>query len=157
MPLQKCRLWAYYSPIMKDLKRQVHWAHLASPLWLIGVALAVNALVLIWIHWRSSTTVSGDVLMAAPMMPMVGDGKAVAGAIEVVPTQLSATRWGVVLVDTHNDVLAVYRFVGMQCRIQLMASRDFRSDLQLKDFNNLAPTPAQVKAMVTAGKALTRP
>ncbi|MGC9258561.1 MAG: hypothetical protein ACP5I8_00580 [Phycisphaerae bacterium] len=150
-------MWAYHNLVMTDREKHFRWASVVSALWLIGAALVANALVIMWIHWQPGTAEAGGVLMAAPMPPLVGHGKTVAGPIKVVPTQLSATHWGVVLVDTHNDVFAIYRFVGTQCRIQLMASRDFRSDLQLKDFNNLAPTPAQVKAMVTAGKALTQP
>ncbi|MGC8540183.1 MAG: hypothetical protein ACP5QA_06080 [Phycisphaerae bacterium] len=131
---------------------------LSSALWLIGAGLAVNAIVLVWSHVKSDSADAGNVVMAAPLIKSSGMHEACSRAnIKVVPTQISATRWGVILVNTRADVMAVYRFVGSQSRIQLMASRDFRADLKLKDFNNLPPTPAQVKAMVSAGKALTRP
>ena len=131
---------------------------LSSALWLIGAGLAVNAIVLVWSHVKSDSADAGNVVMAAPLIKSSGMHEAWSRAnIKVVPTQISATRWGVILVNTRADVMAVYRFVGSQSRIQLMASRDFRADLKLEDFNNLPPTPAQVKAMVSAGRALTRP
>lgn len=131
---------------------------LSSALWLIGAGLAVNAIVLVWSHVKSDSADAGNVVMAAPLIKSSGMHDAWAREnIKVMPTQISATRWGVILVNTRADVMAVYRFVGSQSRIQLMASRDFRADLKLKDFNNLPPTPAQVKAMVSAGKALTQP
>ena len=128
---------------------------IASALWLVALGLAINAAVMVWTHFKSDSADASNVVMAAAM-PELSESRH-AGAVQVVPTQISATRWGVVLVNMRTHVMAVYRFVGSQSRIQLMASRDFQSDLQLKDFNNLPPTPAQVKAMVKAGKALTRP
>ncbi len=137
-------------------QRSVHFrGSLSSALWLIGAGLAVNAIVLVWSHVKSDSADAGNVVMAAPLVkPTVAHNASVQQNIRIVPTQISAARWGVVLVNTRTGVMAVYRFVGSQSRIQLMASRDFRADLKLKDFNNLPPTPAQVKAMVSAGKAL---
>ncbi len=128
-----------------------------GPLWLIGLALTANALIVLWICWQPASADAGNVVMAAPHGASRVQPIRTSQELQVVPTQLSATRWGVVLVDTRHDVLAVYRFVGSSSRIQLMASRNFRYDLQLKDFNNSAPTPGQVKAMVAAGKALKHP
>ena len=148
---------AYYGQLM-DQKADNFRGSLSSALWLIGAGLAVNAMVLVWSHVKSEQADAGNVVMAAPLIKSSGThGASAQENIKVVPTQISATRWGVVLVNTRNDIMAVYRFVGSQSRIQLMASRDFRADLKLKDFNNLPPTPAQVKAMVSAGKALTQP
>ena len=145
---------AYYGELM-DQKADNFRGSLSSALWLIGAGLAVNAMVLVWSHVKSDSADAGNVVMAAPLIKSSGMHQESAQQdIRVVPTQISATRWGVVLVNTRTDVMAVYRFVGSQSRIQLMASRDFRADLKLKDFNNLPPTPAQVKAMVSAGKAL---
>ena len=139
--------------------RKLHFrgSSLSPALWLIGVGLAIHAGLLFWSQLKSNSVQPDNVLMAAPMTAMSGTRKApVLRGIQVVPTQISSTRWGVILVNTRTGVMAVYRFVGSQSRIQLMASRDFRSDLKLKDFNNLPPTPAQVKAMITAEKSLTR-
>ena len=141
-----------------DQKSDHFRGSLSSALWLIGTGLVVNAMVLVWSQVKSEPADAGNVIMAAPLIKSSGTHDASAQQnIRVVPTQISATRWGVVLVNTRTDIMAVYRFVGSQSRIQLMASRDFRADLKLKDFNNLPPTPAQVKAMVSAGKALTQP
>jgi hypothetical protein len=110
---------------------------------------------MLWTHRNFGAVNSGNLVMAAPAISM--DAGHAVGGITVVPTRLTASRWGFLFVDTRNDVVAVYRLVGTQSRIQFMASRDFRSDLRLKDFNTLPPTPAQVKAMVVAAKALAKP
>ena len=141
-----------------DQKSDHFRGSLSSALWLIGAGLVANAMVFAWSQIKSESAGAGNVVMAAPLIKSSGTHQESAQQnIRVVPTQISATRWGVVLVNASTDVMAVYRFVGSQSRIQLMASRDFRDDLKLKDFNNLSPTPAQVKAMVSAGKALTQP
>ncbi len=155
--LRNRRPLAYYDQLM-DQKKDHFRGSLSSALWLIGAGLMVNAMVLVWSQVKSEPADAGNVVMAAPLIKSSGAHAASAQQnIRVVPTQISASRWGVILVNRRSDVMAVYRFVGSQSRIQLMASRDFRADLKLKDFNNLPPTPAQVKAMVSAGKALTQP
>ncbi|MHB1767083.1 MAG: hypothetical protein ACYCUV_04435 [Phycisphaerae bacterium] len=143
---------------MNQKKSHFGRSSIASALWLIGLGITINAVVFFWTHFKSNSAEAGNVVMAAAIPNASGSHNAAAlRSVRVVPTQISATRWGVVLVNMRTHVMAVYRFVGSQSRIQLMASRDFRSDLQLKDFNNLPPTPVQVKTMVSAGKALTRP
>ncbi|MDA8377948.1 MAG: hypothetical protein M0Z50_13005 [Planctomycetia bacterium] len=142
-------------PLMKNTRQHIRVASLSSALWLIGVGLTANALVMLWTHRNFGAVNSGNLVMAAPAISM--DAGHAVGGITVVPTRLTASRWGFLFVDTRNDVVAVYRLVGTQSRIQFMASRDFRSDLRLKDFNTLPPTPAQVKAMVVAAKALAKP
>lgn len=155
--LRNQRGLAYHGRLMNQRLKHFRGS-VSSALWLIGAGLAVNAIVLVWGQVKSDSADAGNVVMAAPLIKSSDRHDAWAHAnIKVVPTQISATRWGVILVNTRADVMAVYRFVGSQSRIQLMASRDFRADLKLKDFNNLPPTPAQVKAMVSAGKVLTRP
>ena len=149
---------AYHVRLMDQRRLHFRRSSITSALWLIGVSLAINAGFLFLAQLKSHPVQAGNVVMADPTPELSGaQNAAMSQAIRVVPTQISPTRWGVVLVNTRTDIMAVYRFVGSQSRIELMASRDFRSDLKLKDFNNLPPTPAQVKAMVSAGKALTRP
>lgn len=127
-----------------------------AALWMIALALVANAFIMLLTNAHSDFSDRGNIVSAA-LVPLPNHTDKHLSGIHVIPTQISATRWGMILVDTRNDVFSVYRFVGTQSRIQLMASRSFRYDLQLKDFNNIAPTPAQVKAMVVAGKALTQP
>ncbi len=154
--LQNWRVWPYHGLIMNSQKIHLLPVSLPAVLWLIALALVVNAVMMFRTHVRSNSSYAGNIVSAAPGPMLLSADKHFSG-IQVIPTQLSATRWGMILVDTRNDVFSVYRFVGSQSRIQLMASRSFRYDLKLKDFNNIAPTPAQVKAMVVAGKALRQP
>jgi hypothetical protein len=141
---------------MNPQKKQLLSQSPATVLWLLAMALIANAVMMFWMHARADSSGAGNIVSAAAI-PMPHPADQHVSGIQVIPTQLSANRWGMILVDTRNDVFSVYRFVGTQSRIELMASRSFRYDLKLKDFNNIAPTPAQVKALVAAGKALTRP
>ena len=70
----------------------------------------------------------------------------------LLPAQLGRSDWGFILADPAHHVLAVYRILPSASRIRLMAVRDYKYDLMLKDFNNSSPTPYQVKKMETSGK-----
>jgi hypothetical protein len=72
--------------------------------------------------------------------------------IEAFPIQLGRGMYGFVLLDPTHHNLAVYRVVGSVSRLRLIAARNYRYDLQLKDFNNSAPTPVQVKKLIGNGK-----
>ncbi len=71
--------------------------------------------------------------------------------IYMMPAQLNSNAWGFVLLDTRLHRVCVYRLLTTASRLRLMAVRDFSADLRLSDFNNAAPTPEQVKAMLRVG------
>ena len=71
---------------------------------------------------------------------------------EAFPIQMGRGMYGFVLLDPARHSLAVYRVIGSVSRLRLIAARNYRYDLRLKDFNNSAPTPVQVKKLIGAGK-----
>ena len=114
-----------------------------AALWLIGIALLMNAVVLAWPKGDQTNVFSGRALRAAFPAPLASDH-----GTYVLPLRLADKSWGLVLVDRRQRVFCVYRFLENASRLRLVAARDYRYDLHLRDYNNTSPTPAQVKAMV---------
>lgn len=112
-------------------------------LWLIAIALLANAVVMAWPHNKNNGIFSDNSLQA-----QIPPGGLSHHGIYIMPAQLSQKSWGMVVVDTHRQVFCVYRLLEGASRLRLIAARNFRYDLRLKDFNNTAPTPAQIKTMV---------
>ncbi len=82
-----------------------------------------------------------------------GRGMALAGnrraPLQAFAVQVGRGAYGFVLIDPARQSLAVYRLDAGMARLRLMAARQYRYDLRLPDFNNAAPTPAQVKRLLT--------
>ncbi|NNM87702.1 MAG: hypothetical protein HKL95_04195 [Phycisphaerae bacterium] len=116
-----------------------------AALWLIGLALLINAVVLAWPKGYQTNMFSGQALGAAFPAPTASNH-----STYVLPLRLGDKSWGLVLVDRRQRVFCVYRFLESASRLRLVAARDYRYDLRLHDYNNTAPTPAQVKAMVSS-------
>ncbi len=119
---------------------------LVPALWCVGIGLLANALVLAWSRPGSneSSFPIGNVIRAATLMPrQPGAGR----GETLIPLQLGEHDWGLALLNKPRHVFAIYRILPSASRIRLMAVRDYRYDLRLKDFNNASPTPAQVRQM----------
>jgi len=119
---------------------------LAPAIWCVGLGLLFNALVFAWPHTYADTT-------APTSMPSQTSSVADSYSntqVTVIPTQISSSNWGFVLVDSQRHTLAVYEIFPDVSRLKLIAVRDFQGDFGLQDFNNSAPTPAQVKSMLNS-------
>jgi ferric-dicitrate binding protein FerR (iron transport regulator) len=78
-----------------------------------------------------------------------------AGAMQVVPVQLSGTDDGVVVLDPGSQVLCVYRFASGGQRLVLVACRDIGFDLQLQE-HNTEPSVRQVRELIEQQRQLQR-
>jgi hypothetical protein len=115
---------------------------------LLGLGLTLNAMQSFVGHhagWPSEAAWGREQLTVNPTIE--GDR----GGIRAFPVQLGRGMYGFVLLDTRRHSLAVYRLDGAVSRLRLMAARDYRYDLRLKDFDNSSPTPVQVKKLLRAG------
>lgn len=52
------------------------------------------------------------------------------------------------LIDSREHAFAIYRVDALKGTVKLEASRNFGSDLKVKEYNNQPPTVAAVEAMV---------
>lgn len=79
-----------------------------------------------------------------------GGGLVASPAVSVQAVQIARDRFGLAIVDSDFRSLLVYEFVPVgDARtpqgIQLFAARKWRDDRELESFNNLEPTPDQVR------------
>jgi hypothetical protein len=111
----------------------------------IFIALCVNAailgLILLALVSRGDSPVGLPSAFAQQQQPSaVGGG----GGIFVAPAQLSSTTWGCYLMDVDHQTLCVYQYSPGEKMLRFAASRTFRYDRQLDDYNTL-PAPSEMK------------
>ncbi len=131
---------------------------LVPAIWCAAIALLANGLVMLF-HRTSDQAFPADISLAesAQAAPPMGGAMRMSDGTYLLPAQLGRNDWGFLLADPQRHVLAVYRILPSASRIRLLAVRDYRYDLLLKDFNNSSPTPFQVKGMVESTKPASKP
>lgn len=65
----------------------------------------------------------------------------------VMPAQLNHNTWGCYLMDVDRGTLAVYQFKPASTQLQFIASRNFRNDVQLGNYNT-TPSPQEIADLV---------
>ena len=74
---------------------------------------------------------------------------AAAEGVIAVPAQLSADIYGLYLIDTHNETILLYSYVGPWERgLRLLSARSFRYDRRLSEFNTSKPSPQEVRKLL---------
>ncbi|MGA2442832.1 MAG: hypothetical protein ABSH08_17905 [Tepidisphaeraceae bacterium] len=115
-------------------------------------ALYVNAALLLAIlaailgHGRS-TIRAADAQAAADLPPIAGGN-----GIFVMPCQLHPEVWGCYLLDTQRQVLCVYEYRAGEKALVLSGARNFRFDLDLKNYNTFPAWYDIQKAVDDAAK-----
>jgi len=74
----------------------------------------------------------------------------------VVAGQVTKDSYGCFLVDPHRGTMAVYEWVPNVRKLRLMASRNYRFDLQLDDYNT-TPSPGEIRKLVESARRLEEP
>ncbi len=102
-------------------------------------------------------------IIAACLLMEVGFGAASAtaqvtsvggGDVLVVGGQITKDSYGLYLVDTKRQALAVYQWLPASRKLRLMAARTFKFDIQLDEYNADKPTPSEVNRLVEQSKRL---
>jgi hypothetical protein len=111
----------------------------------IFIALCVNAvilgLILLALVSRGDSPIGLPAALAQQQPQAVTGG---GGGIFVAPAQLSSTTWGCYLMDVDHQTLCVYQYSPGEKMLRFAASRTFRYDRQLDDYNTL-PAPSEMK------------
>jgi hypothetical protein len=98
-------------------------------------ALYINAAILLAILLtllgRPRTGVESALAQAVPDQTPITGGN----GIFVMPCQLHPEVWGCYLLDTQRQTLAVYEYRAGEKALVLSAARNFRFDLDLKNYN----------------------
>jgi hypothetical protein len=120
---------------------------LASALWVNAGLLAVILIVLLT---RSGVP---SILPAAygqvPQQQPIAGG----GGVFVMPAQMSSNVWGAYLLDVDSQTLAAYQYFPGEKKLRLAASRSYKWDRRLENFNTDNPTPGEVEALVAKQQA----
>ena len=70
------------------------------------------------------------------------------GGVFIVPGQFSVNTWGCYLMDIDAQTLCAYQFYPADKQLRLVASRYFRYDRRLHNFNSPTPSPDEVQSIV---------
>jgi hypothetical protein len=114
----------------------------------IAKALWANCLVLIAILLVLLCKNEGSTLpnLGSPaygqQMPIGGGA-----GVFIVPGQFSVNTWGCYLMDVDAQTLSAYQFYPGDKQLRLIASRYFRYDRKLKNFNT-TPSPDEVSQLI---------
>ena len=77
-------------------------------------------------------------------------------SVVAVTGQITRDSYGIYLVDTGNQTVAIYQYVPSQRLLRLLAARTFAFDVQLDDFNT-EPSPREIRELVRSHPRLTDP
>lgn len=113
----------------------------------LAVALYVNAALLAGILLVLLTRNNAPSLLPAAMgqvqQPIAGGG-----GVFIMPGQLSPNTWGMYMMDIDAQTLMVYQYTPGDNLLRLKASRSFKFDRRLQNFNTGQPTPAEVEDLI---------
>jgi hypothetical protein len=104
---------------------------------------AVLGLILLVLVSRGDNRLVGPSTAFAQQQPPIAGG----GGIFVMPAQLAANVWGCYLMDIDNQTLCVYQYSPGEKMLRLSASRTFKFDRGLNNFNT-SPPPLEVRDLV---------
>jgi hypothetical protein len=131
------------NPMMSEkVSRQLVYA-----LYLNG-ALLLGILVVLAGRGRSVVEVAKANEMGQPAEQPIAGG----GGIFVMPCQLHPDVWGCYLLDTNRQSLCVYEYRAGEKALVLSAARNFRFDLDLKNYNTFPQWYLIKKAVDEAAK-----
>jgi hypothetical protein len=80
--------------------------------------------------------------MAQVQQPIAGGG-----GVFIMPAQIAPNTWGTYMMDIDAQTLMVYQYTPNDNQLRLKASRSFKYDRRLTDFNVGSPTPGEVEEL----------
>jgi hypothetical protein len=75
------------------------------------------------------------------------------GGLLAVPAQIARDSYGLFLVDPDRGTICVYQYQATARKLQLLASRTYRFDVQLDDWNT-QPPPREIQDLVSQQRRL---
>jgi hypothetical protein len=117
------------------------------------IALYLNAafLLAIVVLLLSRGGVGSQAIAAPNQTPPIAGG----GGLFLMPGQLSLSTWGCYLMDIDSQTLCAYEYVPGEHSLKFVASRYFRYDRQLKQYNT-TPNPEEIRQRVELQKNAVR-
>ena len=122
----------------------------------LALALYVNAGVLVAILavllGRGDST---PAMLPSALAQAQPSGIAGGAGLFLMPAQFSSNLWGCYIMDVDKQTLCAYTVSGSPPQLKLVASRDFRWDRALKNFNT-QPSPQEIQDLVAKEAAAAR-
>jgi hypothetical protein len=115
---------------------------IAKALWVNCLLLVVILLVLLCRN--DSRAIPSFTSPAFGQQMPIGGG----AGVFIVPGQFSTNTYGCYLMDVDAQTLCAYQFYPSDKQLRLIASRYFKFDRHLKDFNTGSPSPDEVSQLV---------
>ena len=109
------------------------------------IALYLNAALLAGIVLLMLNKDRSSILPAAmgqAQQPIAGGG-----GVFIMPAQIAPNTWGTYMMDIDAQTLMVYQYTPNDNQLRLKASRSFKFDRRLTDFNVGQPTPGEVEEL----------
>ena len=72
-----------------------------------------------------------------------------------IPAQLTRDGFGLYIIDPREGTICLYQYTA-QRKLELVASRAFRYDLQLEDWNT-KPSPREIQELISQQRRLDQP
>ena len=122
----------------------------SKALWLIGIALLANAAVLWTTRGQMPDLVLDRAALAQATPTATGGPSPMLGArgIYMMPAQLGPNSYGLYLMDVDSSTICVYRAEPDSSKLRFMASRSFKYDRFMEDFNTEGLRPKDVQKLV---------
>jgi len=98
---------------------------------------------------------SGDQTKGQAVRPAAGGDSG--GTLAFLINPVNSPGQLLTIIDTKERAFALYRIdtTGSKATVKLEASRQYQWDLKIEQYNNLAPEPAAIEAMIrTPGRAI---
>lgn len=92
--------------------------------------------------------------MAQLPQPEGSAGVDSAGSVVAIPARLGRGEEGIVLIDTQRRSMALYQWESDKRRLRWLASRNFKFDLQIEDYNT-EMKPAEVRKLAQQANRLS--
>jgi hypothetical protein len=139
---------AYRRYLMTEsrVSRQLVYALYVNAALLLAILLVLAGRGRGVVETANAQSTPGDV--TAPNVAPIAGG----GGIFVMPCQLHPEVWGCYVLDTNRQTLCTYEYRAGEKALVLSAARNFRFDLDLKNYNTFPAWYDIQKAVEDAGK-----
>jgi hypothetical protein len=121
----------------------------SKALWFVGFALLANAAAMV-VGRAQVPDVTMDRAALAQATPAGGGSTPMLGArgIYMMPAQIGPNSYGLYLLDVDSSTICVYQALPDGQKFKFMASRSFKYDRFMEDFNNEGLRPKDIQKIV---------
>ena len=110
----------------------------------LNAALLLAVLLTLLSGGRTPSTLPAAFAADVPASQRIAGGD----GVYLMPGQFNERLWGCYVMDVNAKTLCAYQYFTGEKKLRLVASRSFRHDSQLREFNTDNPSPGEVAKLV---------